>query len=250
MISATILSILLGAAIGSFLNVCIDRLPSGGSLLGPPSHCPSCSRRLAILDLIPIVSFVALRGRCRYCGIAIPPRLLFVELFTAIAFGAIFWYLGPGLKLLTVLVYLCVLEIITVVDLRENIIPNVVVYPAMVIALVFAPFAGPGLLMAFLGGLAGFVILLIPALVYRKGMGLGDVKLTGFIGLAVGLKLVFVAIFIAIVVGALFGLALIALKRKQMKEGIPFGPFLSFGTMIAMLWGNWLMDWYFSLAQR
>ncbi len=260
---------LTGAAIGSFLNVCIDRLPRGASVITPPSHCAACGRRLTALDLIPIISYLSVKGRCRYCGASIPLRLLFVEVIAAALFAGAYWQIGLSLELATILLYGCIFLLVTVVDLEQNIIPNRVVYSSMALALLLSVFAAagqggwrfpalcpswqasglvsPGIVCAVLGGVAGFVFLLVPGLLYKKGMGFGDVKLAGFIGLTVGLPQVLVALFLAIFVAAVSGVMLVLLGRKRWKQGIPFGPFLSACAMVTLLWGDKILGWYLNL---
>lgn len=244
---------LLGAAVGSFLNVCVDRLPGGQSLLRPPSHCVACGRRLAPLDLIPVVSYLWIRGRCRYCGAAIPIRLLLVELGTAVVFALLWWNYGFAPELFMSIFYSCLFFLILVIDLEHGLILNKVVFPAMVISLGLASLhldsgiTDPGIVAALIGGATGLAILLLPIMVWRHSMGWGDVKLAALIGLVTGFPYVFLALFIAIVGGGLVASALLLLKLKRSKEGIPFGPFLSLGALITIFWGTAISQWYQSL---
>jgi len=237
-----------GAVVGSFLNVCIDRLPQGGSLFHPPSHCPSCQQRLAAWDLIPVISYLWLRGRCRYCGASIPYRVLGVELGAAFLFGFLWWWYGPGIPLLIVTFYGSLFLVIAIIDLEHGLILDRLVYPAVVISLVLAIFyAKPGLVSALMGGGLGFIILLLPVLVYRESMGWGDVKMAGLIGVVTGFPVVVIALFIAFISGGLVGAIMLLSRRKGRKATIPFGPFLSLGTVLALLWGQSLLDWYLHL---
>ncbi len=244
---------LFGVAVGSFLNVCIDRLPAGGSLLHPPSHCPACQRRLAVKDLIPVFSYLWLRGRCRYCQAPIPRRVLWVELVSGLVFAFLWWQYGPTLKLGIMLFYYCLLAVILVIDLEHGLILNKIVYPAAGIALIlvlvmtiFTPERGflKDITSALIGGGVGLAVLLLVALIFRGGMGLGDVKMAGLIGIMVGFPGILTALLLAIVGGGLIAAILLLLRVKGRKGTMPFGPFLSLATMVTLIWGAELMNWY------
>ncbi len=262
-----ILFFLLGAAAGSFLNVIADRLPAGKSIVSPPSHCPACQRRIESRYLIPIASYLWLKGRCCYCGAAIPVRSFVVEVVTGLLFAFFFWRYSLSYELLIVIIFCCLFLILVVTDLEQGILPNRVVYPGMAIAVVMA---GLGTVSGFepvfikeaiprihklwianaaIGGAAGFILLFIIALIFRGGMGWGDVKLAGLIGLAAGFPLVLVAIFLAVVGGGLVAIILLLLKVKKRKEPIPFGPFLAIAAMATLLWGSDLLHWYLQASR-
>ncbi len=247
---------LFGIAVGSFLNVVIDRLPARQSLLHPASHCPACQHRLAPRDLIPIFSYLWLRGRCRYCRAPIPQRVLWVELGTGLMFAFTYWYYGLSADFAVTIFYCCIFIAIGVIDLEHKLILNRIVYPAAVVALIisiFLPQSGsislpwPEAVNGIIGGAIGFVLLLIIALISRGGMGWGDVKMAALIGLVTGFPLVFVALFLGIVLGGLVAAILLLLKIKKRKEAIPFGPFLSLATIATLLWGSNLLNWYLGL---
>ena len=247
---------LLGLAVGSFLNVCIDRLPRDESILNPPSHCQSCHHRLAAKDLIPVFSYLWLRGRCRYCRASIPRRLLWVELATGGLFAFLYAWYGFSAELGIMAFYTCLFIIVFGVDLEQGLILNKVVYPAMAVALLFAlfiqqpwigPWPAPEIANAAMGGAIGFIIFLLLAVISRGGMGWGDVKLAALIGLATGFPLVLVALVMGAILGGLVAIVLLALKKKARKETIPFGPFLSLAALITLLWGNNILNWYFGL---
>jgi len=247
---------LLGTAIGSFLNVVIDRLPAGGSLLHPASHCPACQRRLAPKDLIPLFSYLWLRRRCRYCEALIPQRMFWVELVTGAAFTFLWWQYGPTLEMGILSFYYCLLATILVIDLEHGLILNKIVYPAtgiaLVIVLVKAVFTPEGeivgdIVNALIGGGVGLVFLFLVALIFRGGMGWGDVKMAGLIGIMVGFPGILTLLLLAIVGGGLVAAMLLALKLKGRKGTMPFGPFLSLATMATLLWGKELLDWYLQL---
>lgn len=243
-----VLFAILGAAIGSFLNVGIDRLPHGGSLLSPASHCPACQQQLGIRDLVPVFSYLWLRGRCRYCGVAIPQRLLWVEVAGAALFAFLYWQYSLTWEFAATAVFCCFFLVLLVIDLERGIVPNKIVYPGMALALPIAALVGPGLVNAAIGGGAGFGLLLLPAVFYRGGMGWGDVKLAGLIGLVTGFPLVFVALWLAIVGGGLTAGALLLLRIKRRREAIPFAPFLSAAAMATLFWGSDLLGWFLQLA--
>lgn len=236
---------LLGLAVSSFLNVCIDRLPERGSIVSPPSHCPACGRRLAPFDLIPLLSFVLLRGRCRYCGAPIPRRVLLVESTTGLLFALLWYRYGFSLWLLLATLYACFFIVIFFIDLEHHLVLNRAIYPAIVVALLLIPFApGHSAKELLLGGLIGFALLFLIASIYPAGMGMGDVKLATFIGLVVGFPSVFIALLFSFVAGGLVGGGLLLTGLKGRKDPIPFAPFLAAGGMVAMLYGKEIMDWY------
>jgi len=262
-----ILFAVLGLAVGSFLNVCIDRLPRNKSIVFPPSHCEACQHKLSAKDLIPVFSYLRLRGRCRYCQVAIPRKLFWVELATGLIFALLYWWcvvFNPELGIVAFGVmafYACLFTIIFVIDLEHGLILNKVVYPGMVIALLLALLPQswltqeiwltqtikPGIASAALGGGIGFGIFLLIALISRGGMGWGDVKLAALIGLATGFPLVFVAIIMAAILGGIVAVALVIAKRRKRRETIPFGPFLALTTMVTLLWGSNILSWYLGL---
>lgn len=259
-------SALLGIAMGSFLNVCIDRLPTGESLVFPASRCASCHHRLAIKDLIPIFSYLWLRGRCRYCQAPIPRRLLWVEVGTGILFGYLYWHYGLSAELAVAAVYCCLFLILMVIDLEHGLILNKVVYPSIAVALVISIFlppskvaypAGavalllsslpePGIVQAAIGGGIGLFLFLLIVIISRGGMGWGDVKMAALIGIVTG-YLVFVALFLAVILGGLVAVVLLLFKLRKRKEGIPFAPYLSLGAMITLLFGKSMLNWYLGL---
>ena len=239
---------LLGTVVASFLNVCCDRLPAGESLVYPPSHCPACQRRLGAKDLIPVFSYLWLRGRCRYCQAPIPRRILGVEVGTGVLFGLAYWHYGLSLELLVTLVYSCIFIVLLVIDLEHQLILNKVVYPAAAVALVIDFLAPkPGIISGAIGGGVGLVLFLIPALVYPGGIGWGDVKMAALLGLVTGFPLTLVALLLAVILGGLVAGLLLALKIKKRKEAIPFAPFLSVATLVTLLWGSNILTWYLGL---
>lgn len=234
---------LAGLVIGSFLNVVIDRLPRGESIVNPPSHCDVCQQRLGVVDLVPLVSYLWLRGHCRYCGARIPRRVPLVELASGSLFVLLWYRYGWGLPLAVTVLYSCILLVILVIDLEQQLILNKVIYPAIVLSLALS-WLGPGLPSSLLGGISASLLLLGPALIYKGGMGGGDIKLAAFIGLVTGFPLVLVAVFLSLVGGGLLATALLVLRRKGRKEAITFGPFLAGGAVATLFWGEQLWRWY------
>ena len=256
---------LIGMAVGSFLNVCIDRLPARKSLVYPPSQCDACKRRLAPWDLIPVFSYLWLRGRCRYCRTLIPRRVVLLELGTGLIFAGLYLYYGLNIELAVILLYSSLFIVIGVIDLEQGLILNKIVYPAVLVVLmmdIFLPQPGildfllpqPGILAALIGGAngiisgaIGFTLLFIPALIFRGGMGFGDVKMAALIGFVAGFPLVLVSLFLGIVLGGLVSLALLLFKIKRRKEAVPLGSFLAVASVVTLIWGNDLLGWYLGL---
>jgi leader peptidase (prepilin peptidase)/N-methyltransferase len=248
----------LGLAIGSFLNVCIDRLPGNKSIVLPPSHCEACQHKLAARDNIPVFSYLVLRGRCRYCRAHIPQRIFWVELSTAVIFALLAWHYGLSVELGVMAFYASLFTIIFVIDLEQGLILNKVVYPGMIVAFLLSlPWLGadrwltnvilPSIASAALGGAIGFLLFLVIALLSRGGMGWGDVKLAGLIGLATGFPMVFVSIITGAILGGIVAVIMLITRKRTSKGMIPFGPFLAATAMVTLLWGTDILNWYLGL---
>jgi leader peptidase (prepilin peptidase)/N-methyltransferase len=235
----------LGALVGSFLNVVIHRLPRGESLVRPGSRCPECGRPIAPFDNVPIVSWLLLRGRCRRCGARIASRYPAVEALTAAAFAGVAAARGFDSDLLLELPFAAVLIAVAGIDLDHRIVPNRIVLPAAV----WAVAAGAAVSVAdlpdqLIAGAAAFAFLLLAALAYPAGMGMGDVKLGGTMGLYLGAA-VAPALLAAFATGALVGLGMIAREGGgARKKGVPFAPFLALGGLLGVLVGPELIDLY------
>jgi len=240
------ISFLVGLAVGSFLNVVIDRLPRGDSLVSPPSHCESCGHPLGPRDLIPIWSFLRLRGRCRFCAAPIPRRLPLVEGLTGTLYLALTVRYGWSPELLRALSLLTLLIPIFFIDLEHYMIPDGLSGSLALLGLLLSPI-GPGLLPALLGGACGFIVLLLPYLVYRKGLGGGDVKLAGALGLVLGFPQVFLCLTLSFLGGSLVAGGLLASRRRRRRDPIPFAPFLATGAMLTLLYGKAILEWYTGL---
>ena len=260
---------LLGLFVGSFLNVCIDRLPRGQSIINPPSHCAACNHKLSILELAPLFSYIWLRGRCRYCRAHIPLRLPIVEGITALLFSLLYWKFGLGLELGISLIYASLLTVIFVIDLENQLVLNKIIYPSMALAFALS-FFWPGIgevdalggriisqtvssvageavgkaVLSLAGGALGLVAMALPFIIYPSGMGLGDVKLGALVGLMTGYPLVIVALLLSWISGGLVAAVLLALKIKSRKDPIPSATFLAVSALVTLLWGQAIWQWY------
>jgi leader peptidase (prepilin peptidase) / N-methyltransferase len=235
----------LGAVVGSFLNVVTHRLPKHESLVSPRSRCPSCQAQIAAYDNVPIISWLLLRGRCRHCGARISPRYPLVELLTLVTFAAVALARGVDEDLVLELPFAAVLIAIAAIDLEHRIIPNRILVPAGVFAIVAAAIVRPGDLPELLiAGAAAFAALLLAALAYPAGMGMGDVKLAGVMGLYLGLSVI-PALLVAFAAGSVVGIGILVRHGAgARKRGIPFGPFLALGGIVGLLFGPELIDAY------
>ena len=243
---AVIAAALGGLLVGSFINVVAHRLPRGESLLRPRSRCPECGTQLRAIDNVPVISWLALRGRCHHCGASISARYPIVELVTGALYIAVVVSQDDAVRIVLGLLLVTALVPITLIDLELRIIPNVITGPAALAAVVaIAALDTDFLPEALIAGAAGGGFFLVAAILYPRGMGMGDVKLAGMLGLYLG-RAVAPAIFIALIAGVVVGAAVIA--RKGAKEGrktaVPFGPFLALGGVIAFFAGADLVDAY------
>jgi leader peptidase (prepilin peptidase)/N-methyltransferase len=245
--AALVWTFLLGVAalLGSFLNVCISRLPRGESVVLPASHCPNCKAPIRACDNIPLVSFVLLRGRCRACRHPISWRYPSVEAL-AIAIGVlVVWQVGPTWQGLRVFLLGLALVAVTFIDLEHLLIPDRITLPGIVVGLLTALYPTPAAIGSAIGGclLAGGLFYLV-ALASRGGLGGGDVKLAAMIGAFLGWRLALVAVFLAVLGGGIVGIGLLVAGLKGRKDAVPFGPFLALGGFVAALWGGPVLGWY------
>jgi leader peptidase (prepilin peptidase)/N-methyltransferase len=246
----TIVAIIFGAIVGSFLNVCIFRLPKEESIVWPGSHCPHCASPIHFYDNIPLVSYLLLKGRCRYCKKSISIQYPLVEGMTALGSLALFMKFGPSLSYLFYFSFVAALIVITVVDLYHQIIPDVISLPGIGVGLLASLMIQQ---ITFLNSVLGIVLgggsLFAVATVYqwlfkREGMGGGDVKLLAMIGAFLGWKAVILTILLSSLIGSITGIIIMVLKGKDFKYAIPFGPFLSLGAVISLLYGENIIRWY------
>jgi leader peptidase (prepilin peptidase)/N-methyltransferase len=264
--------LLFGLIVGSFLNVCIARLPREQSIVSPPSHCPRCQTPIRWYDNVPLVSFLALRGKCRKCGMPISWRYPLVELLNGLLYLWAFAEFGLAGEAAMAMALCSALLVITFIDLDHQIIPDVITLPGMVIGLLAAPLFMSALeppmafglgrllpsagayLTGFVNSLVGLVLGAAPLFVigwlwekFRKieAMGGGDVKYMGMVGSFLGWKGAFLTIMLGALTGSLVGVTLIALKKHQADKVIPFGPYLAFGTLCTLFYGADIINWYF-----
>ncbi len=244
--------IVVGLCVGSFLNVCIHRIPRGGSLLRPRSRCPGCGHELSWFENIPVLSYVVLRGKCRKCRAGISIRYPIVELLTAAVFLLHYAVFGLTALLVVRLIFACAMIVLFAIDLEHQLLPDVITLSGLVAGLVFSFVFPPGLLDAVLGAiLGGGVLWLIAEAYYRysgqDGMGGGDIKMLAMVGAFLGWQQVLLTLVLASVAGALLGSVIIATRKGGMKFAVPFGTFLALGALTASLVGARLIDWYVSL---
>jgi leader peptidase (prepilin peptidase)/N-methyltransferase len=248
---AEIVLALSGLCVGSFLNVCIYRLPLKQSVVRPRSRCPSCGYVLRWNDNIPILSYAMLGGRCRSCAQPIALRYPLIEAVTAVVF-LMHWYAFGATPLLPVrLIFGCALIVLFMIDLEHQILPDVITLPGIVAGLVASAFLPPGLLMSFLGILLGGGLLWAIAEAWfrlRKieAMGFGDVKMLAMVGAWLGWKMVALTFVLSSVMGGLAGIILIAARRADMATRVPYGTMLAVAALIASLYGGPLVAWYLS----
>ena len=249
----SVISILFGALIGSFLNVCISRIPKEESIVTPGSHCPECKNPIRFYDNIPIISYLLLGGKCRHCRKPISSQYPLVEGITACLSLLVFAKWGPSLSYVFYFAFLAALIVMTVIDLHHQIIPDVISLPGIVVgilgSLVIPNFR---FLDSILGTLVGGGSLFLVATLYqwffkREGMGGGDVKLLAMIGAFLGWQAVILTILLSSLIGSVVGVAVMLLKGKDFRYAIPFGPFLSLGAALSLFVGKALIQWYLGL---
>jgi leader peptidase (prepilin peptidase) / N-methyltransferase len=242
---AVVAALVFGAIIGSFLTVVAHRVPAGESIVRPGSACPSCGQPVRWHHNVPVLSWLALRGRCAHCGAAVSWRYPAIEAGTAVAFAAVVAARGVDTGLVLELPLAATLIVIAVVDIQHRIVPNPIVLVAALYAVVAGAAVDPGGLPEQLAAGAGaFVAFLLVALAYPSGMGMGDVKLAGVMGLFLGVD-VLPAMLVAFLSGSVVGLAVIGRGGiDKRKSALPFAPFLALGGLVALLAGPQLIDLY------
>ncbi len=272
----TISVLLFGLVVGSFLNVCIVRLPRGRSIVHPPSHCPRCRERIKVYDNIPIISYLLLRGRCRSCGEPISLRYPLVEVVNASFYVWIVSEFGLGGEAFLMMVFCSSLIVITFIDFDYQIIPDIITLPGILVGVSAAPFFMSALteslpfrlgelmphaglyLTSFLNSVIGMLIGALPLLIigwaweklrHIEAMGGGDIKLMGMVGSFLGWKGALLTIMLGALTGSAVGLSLILLKRQTMEKVIPFGPFLALGAVATAFYGPDIISWYLGLLR-
>ena len=249
LISIVILS-LLGLIVGSFSNVCIYRIPRNESIIYPASHCPKCRTTIKPIDNIPLLSYVLLKGRCRNCKSKISIQYPIVELLTGLIYLIIYLVYGLSIQTLIYIILSSALIIIAFIDLYQQIIPDVISLPGIVIGFIlsfFVPYIS--FVNSALGVVVGGGIILVIGMggsaIYKKeAMGGGDVKLAAMIGAFLGWRYIIISLFLGFFLGALIGIILIMTKIKKREDVVPFGPFIILGSFITLIWGEQIISWY------
>ncbi|MDD2852809.1 MAG: prepilin peptidase [Desulfuromonadaceae bacterium] len=245
---------LFGLVVGSFLNVCIYRLPKDESVVFPPSHCPHCSYAIRWYDNIPLLSYLFLRGRCRGCGTLISLQYPLVELLNGALALLLFLRFGPTRAFAALFLLCSALLVITFIDIEHQIIPDEISLPGIVVGFVLSFFLrGHSWLNSLLGILLGGGVLLLVAWLYHRltgkdGMGGGDIKLLAMLGAFLGWKAVPFIIFASSLLGSVIGVSIMLLQKKDSKLAIPFGPYLAFGAVLYIFYGKPLINWYLGLS--
>lgn len=236
---------IFGAVVGSFLNVCIYRVPRGESLVLPDSRCPDCREQIAFYDNIPIISYILLKGRCRKCGSKISFRYPVVEALNGLLYLFLYFAFGPGVQFLIYAVFISSLIVVTFIDLDSQIIPDRITIPGTILGILLASTLLPvGLKDSLTGAILGGGFFYLTAVVSRGGMGGGDIKLIAMIGSFLGWKEVLLTIFLGSLSGSIVGIFLMIFKGKGRKHKIPFGPFLALGAILSLFLGKDLIEWY------
>ena len=237
---------LFGLLIGSFLNVCIWRLPREESIIRPGSHCPACSTALGVRDLVPVLSWIFLRGKCRFCGERIPVRYPVVELLTGCLFLWCGLHYGPSPELAAALIFSAFMVLISFIDLDHQIILDGSLLLLGASGLVLQLWIGSvGFVSMLIGAFAGGGLLLVLAIVSGGGMGGGDVKFAFALGFWLGWQGTLLGLFLGFVLGGVGSVLLLLFRLRGRKDFIPFGPFIAIGAWVALLYGNRILQWYF-----
>ena len=245
-----VLIFILGLIVGSFSNVCIYRIPRNESIIFPASHCPKCRSNISPKDNIPLLSYILLKGRCRNCKSKISMQYPIVELLSGLIYLIIYLVYGLSVQTLIYIILSSALIIIAFIDLNEQIVPDVISLPGIVIGFIisfFVPYIS--FINSALGVLVGGGIILIIGLagsvIFKKeAMGGGDVKLAAMIGAFLGWRYITISLFLGFFLGALAGIILIISKIKSREDTVPFGPFIVLGSFITLLWGGKIISWY------
>jgi leader peptidase (prepilin peptidase) / N-methyltransferase len=247
-ITITILFFIYGIVFGSFFNVVGLRLPKKESIVSPPSHCTTCDLKLGLLDLIPVFSYIFLKGKCRKCGSKISPIYPFMEFVTGVLFALSFYMLGFSAELVIAILFMSLLVIITVSDIAYMLIPDKVLLPFAVVLAGLRLFIPLELWWdSLLGAVVGFGVLFLIAVVSKGGMGGGDIKLFFVIGLVLGTVNTLVTLFLAAFIGSIIGIMVLKKTGKGRKTPIPFGPSIAAAAVIAYFWGADFVSWYGNL---
>lgn len=243
-----VLVFVIGLIIGSFLNVCIYRLPLGQSVVRPPSHCVQCGHRLGVIDLLPVVSYLALQGRCRHCGQAYSGRYLLVEVLTGLLFVWCYVVFGGSFLLIKALLFTAFMICITYIDYDHRLIlDKVLLWLAAAGVIIEAAWPSLSIGSIVAGILTGGGVLLLIAIVSGGGMGMGDVKFALALGVWLGLPQMLLLLFLSFLLGGVAGTVALACGWKKRKDAIPFGPFMAIAAFFSLLYGQEIIAWYLAL---
>jgi leader peptidase (prepilin peptidase)/N-methyltransferase len=239
---------IFGLLLGSFFNVCIYRIPAGKSVVYPPSSCGHCNTRLKAIDMIPVLSYLFLGGKCRYCKQSFSARYAIVELMTGIIYAALFITYGFTFVFVKYIVLSSFLIVIGLIDFDTTDVYFTTTISGIITGIAFTVigyFTGYGFMQYFWGALLGGG-LITAIILLTKGMGWGDVEICLLCGVFIGLKLMIVTLFFSFVFGGIIGVLLIITKKKSRKDYMPFGPYIALGAIVAMLYGEKIIAWYLS----
>ncbi len=241
--------LVLGLVVGSFLNVCICRLPQERSIVYPPSNCPKCGHRLSFMDLVPVLSYFSLRGKCRYCKGAISVRYPIVEIATSLLFVSVFFKFGLGIDSVFHAVFVSLLIVIIFTDLETQTIHDYLSFGGIVTGILYGLYTGgiiSSLIAMVIGGLFFLLVRQIGWFLYKKeAMGEGDVLLASMLGAFFGIEGMILSIMLSFLLGAVISLILLGLKIKKRGEEIPFGPFMAVAALVVIFFGPAIWSWYF-----
>lgn len=246
-------ALVFGMVVGSFLNVCICRMPKDQSVVSPPSHCPNCSYQIRWYDNIPLFSYIFLHGKCRGCGIHISLQYPLVELINGILTMLLYLRFGSTITFAVLFLFCSALVVITFIDIEHQIIPDEISLSGILIGFALSFFIEPGWFSSLIGILLGGGSLLMVAWLYQKltgkdGMGGGDIKLLGMMGAFLGWQAIPFIIFASSMVGSVIGVSIMLLQKKDSKLAIPFGPYLAFAAVLYIFYGKPLIRWYLALS--
>ena len=248
-IAYTVLFFIYGIVLGSFFNVVGLRVPKKESIVKPPSHCPKCKRRLTVVDLIPVFSYLFLRGKCHSCGTKISPIYVMTEFVTGMLFAFSYWYIGFSFELIVAILFVSLLMIIIVSDIAYMLIPDKVLLfflPLLVVGRILSPLEPWW--DSLLGAAVGFGILLFIAIVSKGGMGGGDIKLFFLLGYVLGTIHTLLTLFVASVIGMIIGIIMLKVRKQDRKTPLPFGPSIALAAIIVYFFGDAMIHWYWNLC--
>lgn len=243
---------LFGLLFGSFANVCVYRIPRGESIVSPGSHCPNCQHPIAFYDNIPLLSWLLLRGECRYCHTAIRWRYPFLELLMGVSWGWLAWHYGLSAQLPVAVTLLSLLWVLSIIDLETFLLPDLLTLPGIVVGVGFSIWLG-NWQDAVLGALLGYAVLWLVAKLFlrvtgQEGMGQGDFKLLAMLGAFMGWQALPFIIFASSLAGTLLGALLLWRSKRDLRSEIPFGPYLAAAGMVWFLWHDAILDWYLHVS--